>query len=105
MNLKKLGLLPWILVAILLGVLLGGILPLWSIRVFATFNAIFSSFLQFLIPLIILGLVTPAIADIRQGAGKLLLITVIIAYADTLFAGFTSYATSVSLFPGMIHSP
>lgn len=102
MNLKKLGLLPWILVAILLGVLLGGILPLWSIRVFATFNAIFSSFLQFLIPLIILGLVTPAIADIRQGAGKLLLITVIIAYADTLFAGFTSYATSVSLFPGMI---
>lgn len=102
MNLKKLGLLPWILVAILLGVLLGGILPLWGIRVFATFNAVFSNFLQFLIPLIILGLVTPAIADIRQGAGKLLLITVAIAYADTLFAGFTSYATSVTFFPGMI---
>ncbi len=102
MNLKKLGLLPWILVAILLGVLLGGILPLCGIRVFATFNAIFSNFLQFLIPLIILGLVTPAIADIRQGAGKLLLITVAIAYADTLFAGFTSYATSVTFFPGMI---
>ncbi len=45
---------------------------------------------------------TPAIADIRQGAGKLLLITVAIAYADTLFAGFTSYATSVTFFPGMI---
>ena len=55
-----------------------------------------------MIPLIIAGLVTPAIADIRQGAGKLLLLTVIIAYADTLFAGFTSYATSTSVFPSLI---
>lgn len=102
MNLKRFGLLPWIFAAILAGILLGKLLPLWSIRMFATFNSLFNTLLQFMIPLIIAGLVTPAIADIRQGAGKLLLLTVIIAYADTLFAGFTSYATSTSVFPSLI---
>ena len=47
-------------------------------------------------------MVTPAIADIGRGAGKLLLITALIAYADTVFAGLLSYGTSVSIFPGLI---
>lgn len=102
MDFRKLGLLPWILLAILLGVTCGHFFPHWAVRVFATFNSVFSAFLQFMIPLIIVGLVTPAIADISRGAGKLLLITVAIAYLDTVFAGFTSYFTSTTLFPSMI---
>ena len=102
MNLKKFGLLPWIILAIVLGVICGHWFPLPLVRVFATFNSIFSNFLQFLIPLIIIGLVTPAIADIRKGAGRLLLITVAIAYADTVFSGFLSYGVSSNLFPQLI---
>lgn len=98
------GLLPRILIAILLGIGSGLFLPLPFVRVFATFNAVFSNFLQFLIPLIILGLVTPAIADLGRGAGKLLAITALIAYADTIFSGFFSYAVSVSVFPSLIGS-
>ncbi len=98
----KFGLLPRIITAILLGVLFGLFLPLPIVRVFATFNSIFSNLLQFLIPLIIIGLVTPAISDIGKGAGTLLLITVIVAYADTVFAGCLSYFTSVSVFPSLI---
>lgn len=98
------GLLPRILIAILLGIGSGLFLPLPFVRVFATFNAVFSNFLQFLIPLIILGLVTPAIADLGKGAGKLLAITALIAYADTVFSGFFSYAVSVSVFPSLIGS-
>ena len=105
MTLKKsfhLGLLPRIIIAIILGIVLGLFLPKGAVRLFVTFNSIFSNFLQFMIPLIIIGLVTPAISNIGQGAGKLLLITVLIAYCDTVFAGLLSYGTSVSVFPKLI---
>lgn len=97
-----LGLLPRILIAIALGIMLGNFFPAFLVRVFLTFNAIFSQFLAFSIPLIILGLVTVAIADIGDRAAKLLLATVLIAYGATLFSGFLAYFTSAAFFPGMI---
>ena len=102
MKLKQIGLLPRVIIAIVVGIALGLILPEVVVRGFETFNSIFSQFLSFLIPLIIVGLVTPAIADIGKGAGKLLLITALIAYGDTVFSGFLSYFTSVSVFPSLI---
>ena len=84
---KKFGLLPRIIIAIVMGILIGNVLPEAWVRVFVTFNYMFSQFLGFLIPLIIIGLVTPAIADIGRSAGKLLLLTVGLAYADTIIAG------------------
>lgn len=103
---KKLhiGLLPRILIAIALGILFGNFLPGELVRLFVTFNGIFSEFLNFSIPLIIVGLVTVAIADIGKGAGKLLLITALIAYGATLFSGFLSYFTGVTIFPHLIES-
>ncbi len=98
----KFGLLPRILVAIILGAAIGSWLPLPITRVFITFNSIFGQFLGFMIPLIIVGLVTPAIGDIGNGAGKLLVITVLIAYLDTILAGFISFGTGSWLFPDMI---
>ena len=98
----KIGLLGRILIAIALGVLLGNILTLPWVRIFITFNSIFGQFLGFIIPLIIVGLVTPAIAEIGKGAGKLLLITVGIAYADTVVAAILSYTTGSTFFPSLI---
>ena len=102
MKLSKIGLLPRVVIAIILGVACGSFFPEWAVRCFVTFNSIFSHFLSFLIPLIIVGLVTPAIADIGKGAGKLLLITALIAYGDTVFSGFLSYFTSTGVFPALI---
>ncbi|MBR1927275.1 MAG: dicarboxylate/amino acid:cation symporter [Bacteroidales bacterium] len=98
----RVGLLPRIIIAIVLGIVSGLFLPRPIVRVFVTFNGIFSNLLQFLIPLIIIGLVTPAISDIGKGAGKLLLITVLMAYCDTVFSGLLSYGTSVAVFPSLI---
>ena len=100
----KIGLLGKILIVIALGVGLGLIAPAWMVRIFLTFNGIFSQFLGFAIPLIIVGLVAPAISDIGKTAGKMLLITVGIAYGSTVFAGIVSYLTGATLFPGMIQS-
>lgn len=98
----KIGLLGKILIAIALGIGLGLIVPGWMVRIFLTFNGIFSQFLGFAIPLIIVGLVTPAISDIGKTAGRMLLVTVAIAYGSTVFAGLVSYLTGAALFPGMI---
>lgn len=98
----KMPLLARIIIAILLGVIFGNFFNEAAVRAFLTFNGIFSQFLGFMIPLIIIGLVTPAIADIGHGAGKLLLATVGIAFADTILAGLLAYGTGSALFPNMI---
>lgn len=98
----KFGLLARIIVAIILGVLFGNLLPATLVRVFVTFNGIFSEFLGFIIPLIILGLVTPAIADIGKEAGRMLVVTTLVAYGATLFSGFLAYFIGIAFFPSMI---
>lgn len=102
MKKPKAGLLARIVIAIILGITFGTLFPAWAVRIFLTFNGIFSQFLGFAIPLIILGLVTTAIADIGNKAGRMLLVTVLIAYGSTLLAGFISYFTGAALFPSMI---
>ena len=100
----QIGLLGKILIAIAAGITIGLFVPEWFVRIFQTINGIFSQFLGFIIPLIILGLVTPAIADIGKTAGKMLLITVAIAYVSTIISGLFSYLAGAALFPDMIHS-
>ena len=102
MKSSRLGLLPKILIAIALGIGAGWVCPVWCARVMATFNSIFSQFLGFCIPLIIVGFVAPAIADIGARAGKMLVATALLAYLFTLGAGFLSYFTGIIFFPSMI---
>lgn len=98
----RIGLLPRIVIAIALGIGCGYLFPDWLARIFVTFNGIFSEFLGFCIPLIILGFVAPAIADIGTKAGRMLVVTALIAYFATICAGLISYFTGVVCFPRMI---
>ena len=98
----KIGLLPRIIIAIIFGLLLGMVLPAGVVRVFVTINSIFASFLFFCIPLIILGMVAPGIADLGKNAGRLLVVTTLIAYGSTLFAGFFTYFTCNTVIPFLI---
>ena len=92
---KRFGLLPRIVVAIILGLLVGSVLPEVWVRLFVTFNYVFSQFLGFLIPLIIIGLVTPAIANIGRAASKLLLLTVeAVVAAEAEFFAISSFASA-----------
>lgn len=96
--LKSIPLLGWIIIAIILGVVTGPIMPEWLGGLFLTYNSIFSGFLGFIVPLIILGLVMPAIAELGKGAGKWLGITAVIAYGSTIVAGLLAYFVSRWLF-------
>ena len=103
-NKKKLGLVPKLIIGIILGILIGSFMPDAVIRVFVTFSTLFSSFLKFVIPLMILAFVTMGIADLTQGAGKLLGITALLSYASTLIAGTTAFLVGINLFPHFISS-
>ena len=102
MRIPKIGLLPKIIIAIALGIALGIETPEMPVRIFVTFNSLFSEFLGFLIPLIIVGLVTPAIADIGKGAGKMLVATTLLAYVATVLSGFLSFGVGDMVFPHLI---
>lgn len=98
----KVSLLAKVVIAIAAGVLFGQFLPGGMARVFVTFNSLFGNFLSFSIPLIILGLVTPAIGELGKGAGRLLAITALIAYGSTIFSGFFTYFSSSAIFPHIL---
>ena len=95
---KKLGLVPKLIIGIILGILIGLYLPEWFGRLVVTASGLFSMFLKFVIPMMILAFVTMGIADLTQGAGKLLGLTAVISYASTLIAGSVSFFVANSLF-------
>lgn len=98
----RFSLLARVAAAIVLGVVCGWVLPVWAVRLSLTFNALFGAFLNFMIPLLIFGLVAPGIADLGRGAGRLLALTAALAYAFTLFSGFGTYLVGRALFPALV---
>jgi Na+/H+-dicarboxylate symporter len=101
---KKLGLLSRLVLAIVLGIVIGSVAPEWVVRGLVTLSSIFGNFLSFMIPLIIIGFVAPGIGDLGQGAGKLLALTVLIAYGSTLFAGSLAFFVDSALFPHLVET-
>ncbi len=101
---KKIGLIPKLIIAIILGILIGSFLPKVIVEILATFSSIFASFLNFAIPLIILGFIVSGIADLGKGAGKMLGITTLLAYGSTLIAGFFSFFVASNLFPKFVET-
>ena len=103
MKKKKIGLLPKLIIAIILGLVVGTLARKFDfpiiIRIGATFNSIFGNFLGFCIPLIIIGFVAPGIADLGSGAGKTLALTAGVAYISTVIAGTFAYTVDSVLFP------
>lgn len=98
----KFGLLPRIIVAIVLGVLIGSIATENIVRIFATFTSIFGNFLNFVVPLIILGFIAPGIAKLGKGSGKLLGISTLVAYSSTVIAGVFAFVAAMFILPGFM---
>lgn len=88
--------------AMVAGGLIGWLAPACAIRALNSFSSVFGQFIKFVVPFIIVGLVTPAIADAGRTAGRLLLITMGVAYASTLLSGAFAFGVSSSLFPEIL---
>ncbi len=112
---KKIPLLVWIIIAIASGILIGAFTPglIESInnalglsiptdlvvQLFVSFSTVFSAFLSFAIPLIIIGFIVPGIGSLAQGAGRLLGTTVGLAYLSSIAAGFLAVTVANLLYP------
>lgn len=101
----KLGLVPRLIIGILLGIFFGQqFIPEVISRLIVTLSGIFSSYLSFVIPLMILAYVTMGIAGLREGSGFLLAVTCALAYASTLISGTASFTVAYNLFPSFMNS-
>lgn len=108
----NLGILPKLLLGILIGILVGSLGNLFNvsdapvfrlvIEIAATFTSLFSTFLQFLIPLLIVSFVAVGLADLGQKANKLFLVTMLLAYCSTVLAGLLAYFFGYAVLPQWI---
>ncbi len=99
---KKPNLVLKLVIAILAGIAIGAFLPKVVTQVLVTFSGLFSSYLKFIIPLMIIGFVVVGIAELSNGAGKLLGLTTGIAYTSTVVAGSLAYLMACTFFPSFI---
>ncbi len=99
---KKFGLLPRIILAIVAGILIGLYLPAVIVRILVTFNGLFGNFLDFVIPLIIIGFVAPGIAELGNRAGKMLAVTAGIAYGSTIVSGLFAFFSASTILPNFL---
>jgi Na+/H+-dicarboxylate symporter len=91
-----------LLAAMVVGGLVGTFAPECVIRALNSFAGTFSQFVKFIVPLIIFGLVTPAIADAGRRAGRMLLLTVVLAYVSTILAGMFGFCLADVVFPRIL---
>ena len=103
---KKLGLLPRLLIGIVLGIIIGLLGSKFEFdvvtRIFMTISGIFSQFLNYIIPLLIIAFIAPGIAELGTGAGKLLGITAGLSYISTIIAGITAFFLGTFALPMLI---
>ena len=99
---KRIPLIVKLIIAVTLGIVLGSTLPTSIIRVFVTFSSIFSSFLGFTIPLIIVGFIVPGISQVSNNAGKLLGLSTGVAYISTIIAGTFAFLTAQAVLPNIL---
>ena len=102
MSKKKIGLVPKLIIGIIAGILIGSFAPEFLVKVLVTASSLFSAFLKFVIPFIIIGFVTAGIADLATGAGKLLGVTTGIAYGSTIVAGTLAFIVASLIFQSFI---
>ena len=103
---NKFSLIKRIFLALILGILLGleckTLNVVFPIKILSTFSSLFSNFLSFVIPLIIIAFIVPGIATLGKNSGKVLIGTTILAYISTIIAGIIAFFIGNAFLPKLI---
>lgn len=99
---KKLGLLPKLIMGIIIGILLGLTKVEMLTRIPMTFTSLFGELLKYFIPLLIIAFIAPGIAELGTKAGKLLGITAGLSYISTIIAGVLAFFIGSAILPLII---
>ncbi len=96
-----------LIAGIIAGIVLGLLVPSAGIieglaRVLITFQALFGQFINFTIPLIILFYIMSGVANLQEGSGRSLGVTIGLAYLSTIIAGSIAFFSASAFIPGMV---
>ena len=88
-----------LLLAIVIGIFVGSYANLAVIEVIDAIKKILGELILYIVPLIILGFVTPAIVSLKDSAGKVLTVTLIICYLSSFGAATMSIFAGKAIIP------
>ena len=88
-----------LLLAIVIGILAGLVLPRGAMVVVVTAKYIMGQIIMFCVPLIIIGFIAPSITKLGGGATRMLTVAVILAYASSVLAAFMSMCAGYAIIP------
>ena len=94
-----LGLFGNIMLAMAAGIAVGFVLPEWGVRTLKTFEVFVTVLLKFLVPLVILGLVTAAIVEAGKNSGRMLVATFAFVIVSVIVSGYFALGSSVVTYP------
>lgn len=93
------SLLVQLIIAIAIGILIGSFVNASVIEITSTIKNLLSKIINYTVPLIILGFITPAIVSLNENAGKVLTVTLIICYISSVGAALFSYIAGIIIIP------
>lgn len=88
-----------LIIAIAIGIFLGNIANEGAIQVISTIKNILSNLINYIVPIIILAFITPAIVSLNESAGKVLSLTLIICYLSSVGAALFSFIAGKAIIP------
>lgn len=104
LKMKKIGLIPRLFIAIILGIIVGSLnfIPVFFLELIITAVQLFSTVMNFILPIMIVAFIVPGIAQVSNNTGKLLGLTVLLSFSSLFFAALLSYVFGRSIFPFFI---
>ena len=96
-----------LLIGIVAGIFIGLLAPSSGIiegvaRILVTFQSLFGQFINFTIPLIILFYIMSGVANLQEGSGRSLTVTIGLAYLSTIIAGSMAFFVASTFIPDMM---
>jgi len=90
-----------LVIGVAIGIIVGLAADVRTIGVINTVKFILGQVISFMVPLIIVGFITPAITQLRANASKMLGTMIVLAYTSTVCACLMSMLTGYALIPGL----
>ena len=88
-----------LILGIIIGIFVGRISSESAIIVINTIKRVMGDLIGYVVPLIILGFITPAIVSLKESAGKILSVTLVICYISSVGAATMSFLAGRAIIP------
>ena len=90
-----------LILGIIIGILVGSLANEPTIVVIDSVKRVIGDLIGYIVPLIILGFITPAIVSLKESAGKVLSVTLAICYISSIGAATMSFLAGKAIIPNL----